>query len=87
MSVTHQEYGESVDLQQLYPFRMKFRFIEVGPVEVENLRTSIAEPSGASAPISHLLNDLAAFLLRLVHSRAFDPPMASSMLCVPCQRA
>ena len=54
MSIREQEYGASLDLQQLYPFRMKFKFIEVGPVEVENLRTPMAEPSGASAPISHL---------------------------------
>src|ERR1700737_2045232 len=26
-----QEYGASSDLQQLYPLRIKFRFVEVGP--------------------------------------------------------
>jgi hypothetical protein len=35
MSVTDREYGASLGLQQLYPSRMKFRFIEVGPVEAE----------------------------------------------------
>jgi hypothetical protein len=35
MSIRDQEYGASLDLQQLYPFRMKFNFVEVGPVEVE----------------------------------------------------
>lgn len=33
MSIRDQEYGPSLDLQQLCPFRMKFRFVEVGPVE------------------------------------------------------
>jgi hypothetical protein len=67
MSVTDQEYGASVDLQQLYPFRMKFRFIEVGPVEVENLRTPTAEPSalaqtddtGRRSSLARLAGDLA----------------------------
>ena len=30
MSSSDQEYGGSSDLQQLYLFRMKFRFVEVG---------------------------------------------------------
>jgi len=36
MSIRDQEYGASLDLQQLYPFQMKFRFVEVGPVEAQN---------------------------------------------------
>jgi hypothetical protein len=36
MSIWNQEYGASWDLQQLYPFGMKFRFVEVGSVEAEN---------------------------------------------------
>jgi hypothetical protein len=36
MSIRDQEYGASLDLQQLCPFRMKFRFVEVGTVEAEN---------------------------------------------------
>jgi hypothetical protein len=36
MSIRDQEYGARLDLQQLYPFRMKFRFVEVGPVEAQN---------------------------------------------------
>ena len=36
MSISDQEYGASLDLQQLCPFRTKFRFVEVGPVEAEN---------------------------------------------------
>jgi hypothetical protein len=61
VSVTDQEYGASVDLQQLYPFRMRFRFIEVGPVEAEKTSTPIPEPSGASGsnqPPSHRLTSL-----------------------------
>ena len=30
MSIRDQEYGASLDLQQLYPFRMKFKVVEVG---------------------------------------------------------
>ena len=36
MSIRDQECGASLGLQQLYPFQMKFRFVEVGPVEAEN---------------------------------------------------
>jgi hypothetical protein len=36
MSIRDQEYGASSDLQQLYPFRMKSRFVEVGPVDADN---------------------------------------------------
>jgi hypothetical protein len=36
LSIRDHEYGASLDLQQLYPFRMKFRFVEVGSVEAEN---------------------------------------------------
>jgi hypothetical protein len=36
MSIGDQEYGASLDLQQLCPVRMKFRSVEVGPVEAEN---------------------------------------------------
>ena len=50
MSIRDQEYGASSDLQQLYLFRMKFRFVEVGPV----VRIPIAEPSGASASNQHI---------------------------------
>ena len=50
MSIRDQEYGASLDLQQLYPFQMKFRFVEVGPV----VRTPIAEPSGVSASNQHI---------------------------------
>ena len=32
---------------------MKFRFVEVGPVEAENPPTPIPEPSGASASNQH----------------------------------
>src|SRR6266481_4275200 len=35
-SIRDHEYGASLDLQQLYPFQMKFRFVEVGPVEAQN---------------------------------------------------
>jgi hypothetical protein len=35
-SIRDEEYGASLDLQQLYPFWTKFRFVEVGPVEAEN---------------------------------------------------
>src|SRR5712671_1761323 len=50
MSSSDQEYGASSDLQQLYLFRMKFRFVEVGP----EFRIPIAEPSGASASNQHM---------------------------------
>jgi hypothetical protein len=50
MSSKDQEYGASSDLQQLYLFRMKFRFVEVGSV----VCTQIAEPSGASASNQHI---------------------------------
>jgi hypothetical protein len=30
-SIRDREYGASLDLQQLYPSRMKFSFVEVGP--------------------------------------------------------
>ena len=36
MSIRDQEYGASSDLQQLYPFRMKSRFVAVGPVDADN---------------------------------------------------
>jgi len=36
MSIRDQEYGASSDVQQLYPFRMKLRFVEVGPVKAVN---------------------------------------------------
>jgi hypothetical protein len=39
LSIRDHEYGASLDLQQLYPFRMKLRFVEVGSVEAENPRT------------------------------------------------
>jgi hypothetical protein len=38
MSISDQEYGASSDLQQLYPLRTKFKFVEVEPAEVENPR-------------------------------------------------
>jgi hypothetical protein len=41
LSIRDHEYGASLDLQQLYPFRMKLRFVEVGSVEAENPRTPI----------------------------------------------
>ena len=50
MSSNDQEYGASSDLQQLYLFRMRFRFVEVGP----EFRIPIAEPSGASASNQHM---------------------------------
>ncbi len=48
MSSSEQEYGASSDLQQLYLFRMKFRFVEVGPV----VRTPIAESTARPPPTS-----------------------------------
>jgi hypothetical protein len=36
MRIRDQKHSASLDLQQLYPFRMKFRFVEVGLVEAEN---------------------------------------------------
>ncbi len=33
MSIRHQEYDASLDLQQLYPLPIKFSFVEAGPVE------------------------------------------------------
>jgi len=36
MSIRDQEYGASSDVQQLYPFRMKVRFIEVVLVKAVN---------------------------------------------------
>jgi hypothetical protein len=49
MSIRDQEYGASLDLQQLYPFRMNLRFVEVGPVEAEKPPHTIPGPSSAPA--------------------------------------
>jgi len=38
MSIRDQEHSVSLDLQQLYPFWMKFRFVDVRLVEAENPR-------------------------------------------------
>jgi hypothetical protein len=36
MSTKDQQYGASLDLQQIYPLPMKFMLVEVGPVEAEH---------------------------------------------------